>query len=89
MTPRALRSGGTRCSAARPTRSADFEEARVALIAAARGLPAADFCSFDLLFADQGEDGAEPLVLDNRGLRDVAQLVEGTVGERDTLVADR
>src|SRR5271168_5023033 len=42
-----------------------------------------------LLLADEGERGAEPLVLDNRRLRDMAQRVEGAVGELDTVVADR
>ena len=72
-----------------PSRSADFEQTRVALIAPARRLCAPNFCAFDLLLADEGEGGTEPLVVDNRGLWDVAQLVEGAVGELDALVADR
>jgi hypothetical protein len=35
-------------------RSADFEQARVALIAAARRLRAPSLCAFDLLLADEG-----------------------------------
>jgi hypothetical protein len=33
-----------------------------------------------LLSADDGQSRAEPLVLDDRGLRDLAQLVEGAIG---------
>ena len=36
------------------SRSADFEQARVALIAAARRLRAASLCALDLLLADEG-----------------------------------
>ena len=42
-----------------------------------------------LLLADEGERGAEPLVLDNRALVDLLYLVEGAVGQRDALVEDR
>jgi hypothetical protein len=49
------------------------------LIAPARCFHAASFGPFDLLLADDSESGAEPLVLDNRALRDLAQRVEGTV----------
>ena len=37
-----------------PKSSADLEEARVALIAAARRLGAASLCAFDLVLADEG-----------------------------------
>ncbi len=69
--------------------SADFEQSRIALIASARCLLAAGFGPRDLLLADKGENGAEPLVLDNLGLRDLPQLVEGAVSQLDTIVADR
>src|SRR3954470_15800993 len=69
--------------------SADFEQSRIALIASARCLLAAGFGPRHLLLADNGEHGAEPLVLDNFALRDLPQLVEGAVGQLDTLVADR
>src|SRR4051794_24780562 len=69
--------------------SADFEQSRIALIASARGLLAAGFRPYNLLLADNGENGAEPLVLDNLGLRDLPQLVEGAVSQLDTFVADR
>jgi len=59
--------------------SADFEQSGIALIASARCLLAAGFGPRNLLLADNGENGAEPLVLDNLGLRDLPQLVEGAV----------
>src|ERR1019366_6721429 len=68
--------------------SADLEQTRVALIASARS--AATFRpSTQLLLADNGESGAEALVLNNGALRDLAQLVEGAVGQLHTFVADR
>ena len=67
--------------------SADFEQARVTLIAAARSAAALQ-PSTQLLLADDGESGAEPLVLDNRALRDLAQLVEGAVGQIAALDAE-
>src|SRR6478672_8891313 len=69
--------------------SADFEQSRITLIASARCLLAAGFGPRNLLLADNGENGAEPLVLDNLGLRDLPQLVEGAVRQLDTFVADR
>src|SRR3954454_10746053 len=69
--------------------SADFEQSRIALIASARCLLAAGFGPRNLLLADNGEHGAEPLVLDNLGLRDLPQFVEGAVRQLDTFVADR
>src|SRR5450759_5098801 len=69
--------------------SADLEQTSVALIAAAWRLRATRLRPFDLLLADDGESGAEPLVLDNRALRDLAQLGEGAIGQLDALVADR
>jgi hypothetical protein len=68
--------------------SADFEQSRIALIAPAWCLLAAGFGPGNLLLADNGEHGAEPLVLDNLGLRDLPQLVKGAVSQLDTLVAD-
>src|SRR6516165_6766863 len=70
-------------------RSADFEQARVALIAAARRLSAPRLRAFDLLLADEGSRSTKPLVLDYRALRGMAELVEGAVGEFDAFVADR
>src|SRR4051812_32733634 len=69
--------------------SAGFEQSRIALIASARCLLAAGFGPRNLLLADNGENGAEPLVLDNLGLRDLPQLVESAVSQLDTFVADR
>src|SRR3954469_15514432 len=69
--------------------SADFEQSRIALIASARCLLTAGFGPRNLLLADKGKNGAEPLVLDNLGLRDLPQLVEGAVSQLDTFVADR
>ena len=69
-------------------RSADFEQACVALITAARRRRAPSLCALGLLLADEGKDSTKPLVLDNRALRDVAELIEGAVGEFDTVVAD-
>src|SRR3954469_22052201 len=69
--------------------SADFEQSRIALIASARCLLTAGFGPCNLLLADNGENGAEPLILDNLGLRDLPQLVEGAVRQLDTFVADR
>src|SRR3954471_8052651 len=69
--------------------SADFEQSRIALIASARCLLAAGFGPRNLLLADNGEHGAEPLVLDNLALRALPQLVEGAVSQLDTFVADR
>src|SRR3954467_7180097 len=56
---------------------------------AARCLLAAGFGPGNLLLADIGENGAEPLILDNLGLRDLPQLVKGAVSQLDTFVADR
>src|SRR3954462_1207477 len=69
--------------------SADFEQSRIALIASARCLLAAGFGPRNLLLANNGENGAEPLVLDNLGLRDLPQLVKGAGSQLDTVVADR
>src|SRR3954470_4262369 len=69
--------------------SANFEQSRITLIAAAWCLLAAGFGPRNLLLADNGEHGTEPLVLDNLGLRDLPQFVKGAVSQLDTLVADR
>ena len=67
--------------------SADFKQTSVALIAPARCFRAAPlWFTAKLLFADEGERGAEPLVLDNHALVDLLDLVEGAVGQRDALV---
>jgi hypothetical protein len=47
------------------------------------------FCLFELPFADLREDGAEVLVLDDDGLRNLSQLVEGVVGQVEPTTADR
>ena len=57
-------------------------------LATRRGL-ATRFRAFGLSLADMGEDGAQVLVLDDGCLRDLAQLVEGGVGQVEPLVADR
>jgi hypothetical protein len=50
------------------------------MIAAVRRLGAAmQRLAAQLLLADEGECGAKRLVLDNRGLRDWAQRVEGPI----------
>src|SRR6267378_6566561 len=68
--------------------SADFEDVVELPLAAWRGL-AARFCAFDLPLTDIGEDGAEVLVLDDAGLRNVPQLVKGGVGQVAPAVTDR
>src|SRR4029077_8743202 len=72
---------GRGCSLGSSRGSADFEQSRIALIASARCLPAAGLRPCNLLLADKGENGGEPLVLDNLGLRDLPQLVEGAVSQ--------
>jgi hypothetical protein len=57
-------------------------------LAAWRGL-AASFGTFELALADLREDGAEVLVLDDGGLRNLPQLVEGGVWQVEPTVADR
>ena len=42
-----------------------------------------------LLLSDEGKRGTELFVLDNRGLGDLTQLVEGAVDQLDALVTDR
>ena len=68
--------------------SADFKHVADLPLAARCGL-AASFCTFDLPLADVREDGAEVLVLDNGGLRNLPQLVEGGIGQVEPTVADR
>ena len=43
----------------------------------------------ELLVADKGECSAELFVLDDRGLRDLANLVEGPIRQFDAAVTDR
>ena len=70
--------------------SADFKQTSTALIAPARCFRAAPlWLAAKLLLADEGERGAEPFVLDYRALIDLLDLVEGSVGQLDTVVADR
>ena len=69
---------------ARPARlvenSADLKQTWVALIAAARCFGAAPLrFAAKLLFADESERRAELFVLDNRGLRDLAHFIEGSI----------
>src|SRR5271170_8381243 len=68
--------------------SADFKQTRVALIAPAWSTATLRSAA-QLLLADEGERGAEPLVLDNRPLVDLLDLVEGPVGQFDPAVSDR
>ena len=42
-----------------------------------------------LLLADEGERGAELFVLDDRGLRDLANLVKGPIRQFDPAITDR
>ena len=42
-----------------------------------------------LLLADERKRGAELFVLDDRGLRDLAHLVEGPIRQFDAAVTDR
>jgi hypothetical protein len=50
---------------------------------------AASLGAFELALADLREDGAEVLVLDDGGLRNLPQLVEGGVWQVEPTVADR
>ena len=68
--------------------SADFEHVADLPLAAWRGL-AASFGTFELARADLREDGAEVLVLDDGGLRNLPQFVEGGVGQIEAKLADR
>src|SRR5271155_3032553 len=68
--------------------SADFEHVVDLPLAAWRG-PAARLRAFDLPLADLREDCAKALVLDDRPLRDLTQLVKGGVGQVEPAVADR
>src|SRR6266436_4797585 len=68
--------------------SADFEHVIELPLAAWRGL-AASLRAFDLLLANVREDGAEVLVLDDAGLRNLPQLVKGGVRQVAPAVADR
>ena len=73
---------------ARGSGSADFKHVADLPLAARCGL-AASFCTFDLPLADVREDGAEVLVLDDRRLRNLPQLVKGGVGQVEPTIADR
>src|SRR5271168_3446075 len=68
--------------------SADFEHVVDLPLAARRGL-AARLRAFDLPLADLREDGAEVLVLDDGGLRNLPQLVKSGVRQVEPAVADR
>ena len=59
--------------------SADSEDVADLPLAAWRGL-AASLCAIELALSDMREDGAEVLVLDDGGLGNLPQLVEGGVG---------
>ena len=70
-------------------RSADFKQTRVVLIATAWGAIAAMFrLATELLITDEGERGTELFVLDNRGLRDLANFVKGPIRQFDPAVTD-
>ena len=62
---------------------------RVTLIIATRRFLAAVLRFAELLVADHCQYRAQPLVLDNRSLIDLSDLIEGAVGQLNTLVADR
>src|SRR5580693_276122 len=68
--------------------SADLEHVADLPLAARCGL-AASFCTFDLPLADVREDGAEVLVLDDGGLRNLTQLVKGGVRQIEPTITDR
>ena len=69
-------------------RSADFEQARVALITPPR--PAALLGSATQLFvANHRQNCPQLLVVSDRALVDLAHLVECAVGEFDSVMADR
>src|SRR6266404_1084875 len=71
-------------------RSADFEETRVALITpAGRSLAAMSGFAALLLIADHRQYCPQPLVVGDRTLVDLLDLVEGAVGQLDTPIADR
>src|SRR6516164_7294638 len=76
------------CQCGDGIRSADFEHV-ADLPLAARCFLAASLGTFELALADLREDGAEVLVLDDGGLRNLPQLVEGGVGQIEAMVADR
>ncbi len=60
------------------------------LIATARGAIAAMFrLATQLLLANEGKRGAELFVLDNRGLRDLTNFIEGPIRQFDPTVTDR
>src|ERR1700720_2564370 len=73
---------------ARGSGSADFKHVAALPLAARCGL-AASFCTFDLPLADVREDGAEVLVLDDRRLRNLTQLVKGGVRQIEPTITDR
>ena len=68
--------------------SADFKHVADLPLAARCGL-AASFRAFDLPLTDMREDGAEMLVLDDGGLRDLPQLVKSGVRQVEPAAADR
>src|ERR1700719_1670164 len=73
---------------ARGSGSADLEHVADLPLAARCGL-AASFCTFDLPLADVREDGAEVVVLDDRSLRNLTQLVKGCVRQIEPTITDR
>src|SRR5277367_4144381 len=82
------RCGASVRNAASGSASADFEHVVDLPLAARCGL-AARLRAFDLPLADLREDGAEVLVLDDGGLRNLPQLVKGGVRQVEPAVADR
>src|SRR5580693_6117555 len=86
-----MSSSPVRCrlaNVAKGSGSADFKHVADLPLAARCG-PAASFCTFDLPLADVREDGAEMLVLDDRRLRNLTQLVKGGVRQVEPTIADR
>ena len=58
------------------------------LIAPARSTATLRFAT-QLLVTDKGKRGTELFVLDDRGLRDLANFVKGPIGQFDPEVTDR
>src|SRR4051812_8749198 len=82
------RGGASVRSGAGGPASADFEDV-VELPLTARRFLASLLPGLTLLLSDEGKSRAKVLVLDDRPLRDLRQLVKGGVGQVEPAVADR
>ena len=69
--------------------SVPSEDVSFGLAFAARGLFGAAIVARLLLRGNEGPDGAEPLVLDDRRLIDLLNLVEDAIGQVEPVVTDR